>query len=60
MLDDIRVRIVEKIVNKSKNLTKFEVETLDRKLVQSFNTLDEAYAYVIGIGYDLLSLYKIN
>ena len=60
MLDDIRVRIVEKIVNKSKNLTKFEVETLDRKLVQSFNTLDEAYAYVIGRGYDLLSLYKIN
>ena len=60
MLDGIRVRIVEKIVNKSKNLTKFEVETLDRKLVQSFNTLDEAYDYVRGRGYDLLSLYKIN
>ena len=60
MLDGIRVRIVEKIVNKSKNLTKFEVETLDRKLVQSFNTLDEAYAYVRGRGYDFLSLYKIN
>ncbi len=60
MLDGIRVRIVEKIVNKSKNLTKFEVETLDRKLVQSFNTLDEAYVYVRGRGYDLLSLYKIN
>ena len=60
MLDGIRVRIVEKIVNKSKNLTKFEVETLDRKVVQSFNTLDEAYAYVRGRGYDLLSLYKIN
>ena len=26
MLDGIRVRIVEKIVNKSKNLTKFEDE----------------------------------
>ena len=60
MLDGIRVRIVEKIVNKSKNLTKFEVETLDRKLVQSFNTLDEAYVYVRGRGYDSLSLYKIN
>ena len=40
--------------------TLFEVETLDRKLVQSFNTLDEAYVYVRGRGYDLLSLYKIN
>ena len=44
----------------SRSDSKFEVETLDRKLVQSFNTLDEAYAYVRGRGYDLLSLYKIN
>ena len=27
MLDGIRVRIVEKIVNKSKNLTKFESDS---------------------------------
>ena len=36
MLDGIRVRIVEKIVNKSKNLTKFEVENHALSWLQSW------------------------